>query len=74
MTARSSSTDIEDVVPQAQSAAMTTRAAADYSTVELLAMIRPHMEAHWGIRFRDDLTTEELLSLARAFSEDVGTE
>lgn len=53
---------------------MTTRTAADYTTEELLAEIRPHMEAHWGIRFRDDLTTEELLSLARAFSEDVGTE
>lgn len=51
---------------------MTTPTVADYSTDELLAMIRPHMEAHWGIRFRDNLTAEELLSLAKAFAEDIG--
>lgn len=70
MTATSSSTDIEDVVPQAQSAAMTAPTVADYSTDELLAEVRQQIEAHWKIRLRDDLTTKDIIGLAQAMIEE----
>ncbi len=71
---RTFSTDIEDVVAQAQSAAMTTRTAADYSTEELRAEVRRRLGAHWKIKLREDLSTDDLISLLLAYMEDIETE
>ncbi|WP_441957927.1 hypothetical protein [Mycolicibacterium houstonense] len=53
---------------------MTTRTAADYSTEELRAEVRRRLGAHWKIKLREDLSTDDLISLLLAYMEDIETE
>ncbi|WP_165692625.1 hypothetical protein [Mycolicibacterium fortuitum] len=53
---------------------MTAPTAADYSTEELRAEVRRRLGEHWKIKLREDLSTDDLISLFLAYLEDIETE